>query len=402
MVEKRDTLKSWTILLAILAFSLSLLGTFLVRSGVLTSVHAFANDPTRGIFILALLVIAIGGSLALFAWRAPAMQGGGMFAPISREGGLVLNNLLLATAAATVLLGTLYPLILDTIGGPKISVGAALLQRHLRAADGAAVPGRADRLDAGLEARRPAGRRGPADRRLRWPPWPPSSSGCCSPTRAGRSPPCGVGARRLGRRRVAQRARHPRRPLPGGRSRQSLARAQGLPRSAWAMTVAHVGLGVVIVGITVSSAGKSERILVMRPGESTDIAGYAVHFDGVGAAAGPELPGPARQLHGHPRRRARDATLTSEKRFYPVERMPTTEAGTRARRWRDLYVVLGDQAGEGELDRPRSTTTRSWSGSGAVAAIMALGGAISLTDRRLRVGAPRPAKARVAAAALET
>ena len=124
VVERRDTLKSWTVLLAILAFSLSLLGTFLVRSGVLTSVHAFATDPARGTFILALLVVAIGGSLALYAWRAPLMQGGGAFAPVSREGGLVLNNLLLATATATVLLGTLYPLFLDVVGGPKISVGA--------------------------------------------------------------------------------------------------------------------------------------------------------------------------------------------------------------------------------------------------------------------------------------
>src|SRR4051794_16656319 len=123
VVEKRDTLKSWTILLAILTFSLSLLGTFLVRSGVLTSVHAFASDPARGIYILALLGVAIGGSLALYAWRAPALQGGGLFAPISRESGLLLNNLLLATAAATVLLGTLYPLALESLGGDKISVG---------------------------------------------------------------------------------------------------------------------------------------------------------------------------------------------------------------------------------------------------------------------------------------
>jgi cytochrome c-type biogenesis protein CcmF len=128
VVEKRDTLKSWTVLLAILAFSLSLLGTFLVRSGVLTSVHAFAVDPRRGVFVLLLLMIAVGGSLILYAWRAPAMQGGGSFAPISREGGLLLNNLLLATAAATVLLGTLYPLIMDTVGGPKISVGPPLFK----------------------------------------------------------------------------------------------------------------------------------------------------------------------------------------------------------------------------------------------------------------------------------
>jgi cytochrome c-type biogenesis protein CcmF len=124
VVEKRDSLKSWTILLAILAFSLSLLGTFLVRSGVLTSVHAFAVDPARGVFVLALLAVAIGGSLALYASRAPALQSRGLFAPISREGALLLNNLLLATGCATVLLGTLYPLLLEALGGPKISVGA--------------------------------------------------------------------------------------------------------------------------------------------------------------------------------------------------------------------------------------------------------------------------------------
>ncbi|HEX5960213.1 MAG TPA: heme lyase CcmF/NrfE family subunit, partial [Rhodanobacteraceae bacterium] len=123
VVEKRDTLKSWAVLLAILTFSLSLIGTFLVRSGVLTSVHAFAVDPARGIFILALLVIYVGGALALFAWRAPALKGGGLFQPVSREGALLLNNLLLATACATVFIGTLYPLFLDVTGGGAVSVG---------------------------------------------------------------------------------------------------------------------------------------------------------------------------------------------------------------------------------------------------------------------------------------
>src|SRR5579863_2954431 len=129
VVEKRDALKSWTVLLAIVTFSLSLVGTFLVRSGVLTSVHAFAVDPMRGAFILVLLVIAIGGSLTLYAVRAPSLGGGGLFAPISREGALVLNNVLLATAAATVFLGTLYPLFLDAVGGPKVSVGYPFFNR---------------------------------------------------------------------------------------------------------------------------------------------------------------------------------------------------------------------------------------------------------------------------------
>jgi cytochrome c-type biogenesis protein CcmF len=129
VVEKRDALKSWTILLAILTFSLSLVGTFLVRSGVLTSVHAFALDPTRGDYILALLVLAIGGSLTLYAIRAPLLQGGGIFAPISREGGIVLNNVILTTACATVFLGTLYPLFLEKMGGPKLSVGFPFFNR---------------------------------------------------------------------------------------------------------------------------------------------------------------------------------------------------------------------------------------------------------------------------------
>ena len=129
VVEKRDTLKSWTVLLAILTFSLSLVGTFLVRSGVLTSVHAFASDPRRGVFILLLLVAVIGGSLTLYAMRAPNLKGGGLFAPISREGALVLNNVLLVCGCATVFLGTLYPLFLDAIGGPKLSVGFPFFDR---------------------------------------------------------------------------------------------------------------------------------------------------------------------------------------------------------------------------------------------------------------------------------
>jgi cytochrome c-type biogenesis protein CcmF len=398
VVEKRDTLKSWTILLAILAFSLSLLGTFLVRSGVLTSVHAFANDPKRGIFILALLTIAIGGSLALFAWRAPAMQGGGMFAPISREGGLVLNNLLLATAAATVLLGTLYPLILDTIGGPKISVGAPffnatvvplMVPLFLAVPIGSMLAWKRGDLP-GVVARLTGAFLAAVAAVVLYLLLTDTSRALAA---------LGVGLavwviggslNELGIRVGLFRG-----PLA-----QSLARAKGLPRSAWAMTVAHIGLGVVIVGITVSSAGKSERILVMRPGESTDIAGYAVHFDGV-----EQLQGPNYQAQRGSFTITRDGApvtyLTSEKRFYPVERVPTTEAGISSTPLRDLYVVLGDQAGEGSWTvRAYHNPLVIWIWGGG--AIMALGGAISLTDRRLRVGAPRPAKARVAAAALET
>ena len=168
VMEKRGALKVWTVLLAILTFSLSLLGTFLVRSGVLTSVHTFASDPTRGVFILAILTLFIGGALALFAWRAPEMKQGGLFAPISREGALVFNNLFLVAACATVLVGTLYPLALEAVTGAKDLGRRAVLQPDLRAADDPAAAGAAVRADARLEARRSsaARRSGSASR---WP-----------------------------------------------------------------------------------------------------------------------------------------------------------------------------------------------------------------------------------------
>ena len=167
VMEKRDALKIWTIFLAILAFSLSLLGTFLVRSGVLTSVHAFASDPQRGVFILAILVLFIGGSLLLFAARAPSLKPGGLFAPVSREGALVLNNLLLTTSCATVFVGTLYPLALEALTGEKISVGAPFFNLTFGPSVRAALSRHADRPDAGLEARRPSRRRPAADLRRR-------------------------------------------------------------------------------------------------------------------------------------------------------------------------------------------------------------------------------------------
>ena len=171
VMEKRDALKVWTVLLAILTFSLSLIGTFLVRSGVLTSVHSFATDPTRGVFILAILVLFIGGSLTLFAWRAPLLRQGGLFAPISREGALVLNNLFLVAACATVLVGTLYPLLLEMLTGEKISVGPPFFNCDLRAAGDPAPADRALRADAGLEARRRARRRAAPVRGARASPW---------------------------------------------------------------------------------------------------------------------------------------------------------------------------------------------------------------------------------------
>ena len=389
VVEKRDTLKSWTILLAILAFSLSLLGTFLVRSGVLTSVHAFATDPTRGVFILALLVIAIGGSLALYAWRAPALQGGGAFAPISREGGLLLNNLLLSTAAATVLLGTLYPLVLDTIGGPKISVGAPffnatfvpLMVPLLVAVPFGSMLGWKRGDLAGVTARLLGAFAVTAAAALLWVGLHDFRASLA------------LGGITLGVWVIAGSLSELAlrlgigRPLDLARVRE---RARGLPRSAWAMTLAHVGLGVLVLGITVQSAGRVERILVMRPGETVDLVGYDVRLDGIAAVQGPNYQA-ERATFSVTKAGAPVTVLYSERRYFPVERMPTTEAGIHTNLWRDLYFVLGDAAeGGGFAVRLYYNPLVLWIWGGA--GIMALAGLISLTDRRLRVGAPRPSR----------
>jgi cytochrome c-type biogenesis protein CcmF len=397
VVEKRDALKSWTILLAIVAFSLSLLGTFLVRSGVLTSVHAFAVDPARGVFVLALLGIAVGGSLALYAWRAPALQGRGVFAPISREGGLLLNNLLLATACATVLLGTLYPLLLETVGGPKISVGPPYFNATfvpLMVPLLVAVPigamlawkrgdllGVLGRLKAALAITAAAlivqlvAMRGAsvlAAGAIALAVWVIAGS---LVELAGR----------------IQLFRAP------GRSWQ---RAKGLPRSSYAMTMAHLGLGVFVAGVTASSAWQSEAILVMAPGESAELAGYRFTLASIEESDGPNYV--ARRARFEVTRDGRPvAVLTPEKRFYPVERQPTSEAGIDSGLLRDLYVVLGDPvegeaAGAAHTVRIYHNPLVMWIWGGVM--LMGLAGVVSLTDRRHRVGAPRPARARLAAA----
>ncbi len=388
VVEKRDTLKSWTILLAILTFALSLLGTFLVRSGVLTSVHAFASDPARGVFILALLVVAIGGALALYAWRAPTLQGGGSFAPLSREGALLLNNLLLASATATVLLGTLYPLALDVVGGPKISVGPPyfnatfvplMLPLFLVLPIGAMLAWKRAEL-------------GPALLRL----WPAAAASLAlvllaaiaSDLRGGLAL-LGYG---LGFWLILGSLADPltRAALPGGGFGRFWRRLAGLPRASWAMVVAHLGLGVLVIGVTATSTGQSERILTMKPGESTEIAGYAVRFEGVREVRGPNWiaqRGTFTVSHDG----APVTELHSDKRFFLVERRPTTEAGIHTTLARDLYFVLGDPSGDGAWTvRLYHNPLVVWIWGGAV--LMAFGGLLSLSDRRFRVGAPRPAR----------
>ncbi|MEZ5933709.1 MAG: heme lyase CcmF/NrfE family subunit [Alphaproteobacteria bacterium] len=395
VVEKRGALKSWTILLAILAFSLSLLGTFLVRSGVLTSVHAFAVDPARGVYILGLLIVAIGGSLALYAWRAPELKTGGMFAPISREGGLVLNNLLLATACATVLLGTLYPLILEAIDGSKISVGPP----YFNATFGPLMIPLLIAVPIGSMLAWKRGDLMGVLGRLKFVigltlvllvamlVWTQGKSALAV---IGLAIAIWVILGSLFE--LAERVQLFR--IPFGRS---MKRAGGLPRSAYAMALAHIGLGVSTIGVVSSSAWQSERILVMKPGDSVELAGYDFKLGDVVEGQGPNYVyrrGPMEITQGG----EPVTTLYPEKRFYNVERQPTSEAGIDTRLFRDLYVVLADPP-DGQSAAEAGYTVRlyhnplvSWIWGGVV--LMGVGAAVSLTDRRHRVGAPTTAKAR--------
>ncbi|MEX1204001.1 MAG: cytochrome c-type biogenesis CcmF C-terminal domain-containing protein, partial [Dongiaceae bacterium] len=384
VVEKRDALKSWTILLAILAFSLSLIGTFLVRSGVLTSVHAFAVDPARGVFILALLTLAIGGSLTLYALRAPTLKTGGLFAPISREGGLVLNNILMATAAATVFIGTLYPLFLDAVGGGKVSVGAPyfdvtfgllMVPALLAMAAGPLLPWKRADLAGALGRLKLAAAIVAVVVAATWSVRTDASIlalfGIALAAWV-------VGSAVV---EMAERVKLFRVPLG-----DSLRRAGGVPRAAYGMTVAHIGVGIVVAGITASSAWRTESIQVMRPGDSVAVAGYDFAFDGA-----EELQGPNYTIQRGTFTVTRDgrmvARLFPEQRFYTVEQRQTTEAAIHTTWLADLYAVVGDPDGTGGwVTRLYHNPLVPWLWIGTI--VIALGGGLSLSDRRHRVGAP--------------
>jgi cytochrome c-type biogenesis protein CcmF len=384
VVEKRDALKSWTILLAILTFGLSLIGTFLVRSGVLTSVHAFAVDPERGIFILLLLLIAIGGSLLLYALRAPALKGGGLFKPVSREGAMVLNNLLLTVAAATVFLGTLYPLFLDLVGGGKISVGAPYFNSTF-------VPLMAPLLAAVAIGPLLAWKRGDLEGvlgRMKF-----AFAAAALAALAGlwladwRSALAalgvGLGVWVIAGALVEWAGRVQLFRVPLG---DSLRRAFGLPRSFYGMTIAHAALGIVVLGITASGAWQTELIRYMKPGERADLAGYTLIFEGARETRGPNYV--ADQGLFRVERAGKHVTvLYPEKRRYPVEGSNTTEAAIYTTYFADLYVVLGDADGRGGWAvRAYHNPLVPWIWGGAI--LMFLGGMVSLSDRRHRVGAP--------------
>jgi cytochrome c-type biogenesis protein CcmF len=387
VMEKRDALKVWTIFLAILAFSFSLLGTFLVRSGVLTSVHAFASDPSRGVFILAILALFIGGALALFAWRAPMLKRGGLFAPISREGALVLNNLLLTTTCAGVLIGTLYPLALEQLTGEKITVGAPffnmtcgvlLLILCLVVPFGQSLAWkRGDLLGVAQRLSLAAAvglclavalfamlRGGPV----------------LAPIAAGLAVYIILGSLS----EIAARVWRLVAPLG-----VLLSRALGLPLSAWGSALAHIGVGVTLLGLAATAFG-AETIASMHVGEPQSVGPYQVVLSSIAARPGPnysEVVATADIRWGG----AVVATVEPAKRFFAARQMSTTQAGIATLWFGQLYISIGDQTGNGIIAARlywKPLVTFIWLG----ACLMALGGALSLADRRLRIGAPVPAR----------
>jgi len=388
VMEKRNSLKVWTILLAILTFSLSLIGTFLVRSGVLTSVHTFSNDPARGLFILVILMVFIGGSLALFAWRAPRLKQGGLFAPISRESALVFNNLFLATACATVFVGTLYPLLLEALTGDKISVGPPFFNLTfgpLFVPLLVAVP------FGPLLAWKRGDLYGVAQRLL----------AACAVAMLGLATtfafegtkavlaPFGIGlaffvmagaitdmVERIDLRSLSIETI--------GR------RAAGLPRSAWGTTVAHFALGVTLLGIVCGTTWSSERIVALKPTQTVSLSGYDLSFDGMVTKEGSNY----RETAAHFTVRTGGTVIgvmEPSKRVFPSrDGMSTTEAALLTRGVSQLYLSLGDSNADGSIALRlyyKPFVLLIWLG----AVVMALGGALSLSDRRLRIGAPRPA-----------
>ncbi|RWL89998.1 MAG: heme lyase CcmF/NrfE family subunit [Mesorhizobium sp.] len=395
VMEKRSALKIWTLLLAILTFSLSLLGTFLVRSGVLTSVHAFATDPARGVFILCILTLFIGGSLALFALRASSLTAGGLFHPISREGALVLNNLFLTTATATVLVGTLYPLALEALTGGKISVGApffdltfgplmlpllvivpfgpllawkrgdviAASQRLMAAfalalaamlvtglfIDGASIFAA---LGVGLAVWLVAGAL--TDLAVK------SGAGSVAPA-------------------------------------VMLRRFAGLPRSVFGTALAHLGLGLTLLGIVGTLCFGTERILTMRPSETVELSGHTLRFEGLFPQKGPNFTEDRARFLLIGADGNANGEISSAKRFFQARQMATTESGIRTLGLSQLYLSLGDEGNDGSVVVRlwwKPLVTLIWGG----ALVMMAGAAMSLADRRLRVGAP--ARRRKPAAAL--
>ena len=380
VVEKREALKSWTILLAILAFGFSLIGAFIVRSGVLTSVHAFANDPERGVYLLAITGVFMGGALTLYAARAGGLQAKGIFGTVSRESALVLNNVLLAVATFVVFIGTVWPLIAEMAFDRKVSVGPPFFDATFTPfmmllavvlPVGTVLPWKRARLG-----------------RIARPLWFGLAgaffiAALTWVVQTERTLMAPVGAF-LGSWLILG-AGIDLWSKTGADLSAKLRRARHLPRSDWGRVVAHAGLGVTIIGISLMLAWETEDIRVASVGDTFEVAGYDVTLKGVDDVRGPNYLSTTARL-AVARNGREVAVLLPEKRVYPVAGMPTTEAAIDNGVFRDIYLVIGDeQPGGGWAVRSYVKPFANWIWAGAI--IMSLGGLLSLTDRRFRVAA---------------
>ena len=380
--EKRGGFKIWTVLLAIIAFSLSLLGTFLVRSGVLTSVHAFATDPKRGIFILAFLALVIGAALALFAWRAPKVGLGGAFALVSRESALLVNNVVLVVAAAAVLLGTLYPLFLDALGLGKISVGPPYFESVFMPLMAPAI------FLMGIAPFARWKQDQPLDLvlRLKWAFAVAVVSALGLPLILGRwTPLLALGILLAVWVALASLANLKERvmQLRGSTGVSMSAALRRLSRGYWGMLVAHLGVAAFIVGVTLVRGYEVEKDVRMSPGDTVAAGGYQFRLDRLEQVQGPNYDA-TRGVISVTRNERPVATLHPEKRFFTVQQMPMTEAAIDTGLTRDLYVSLGEPLKDGAwVVRVYYKPFVSWIWGGAF--LMALGGIIAVTDRRYRL-----------------
>jgi cytochrome c-type biogenesis protein CcmF len=400
VTEKRGALAGWTVFLALTAFTLSMLGAFLVRSGVLTSVHAFAVDPTRGVLLLAILGLTAGSAFALFAWRAPALAQGGVFAPISRESALVLNNILLAAATATVLFGTLYPLIREAMGGPPVSVGPPYFNLTF-------TP-----LMAALAILLPAGplmawKRGDLTgvmQRLWWAALAAAAAGLivfalASPRHLFGAIGVAFGAWLIvgALVEILERVHAFRAPAA-----ESWRRLTGLPRGAWGMTLAHAGLGVFVLGACFETAWKVEAAEVLTVGGQIEAGGYHLVLEEVGVVEGPNYDAERGLLRVT--RDGRPVCLAEpERRAFRTGGQTTSEVAICNQGLSHLYVVLGERRQAAAA--PSWLVRAYWNPWASLIflgpTIMALGGLVSLSDRRLRFGVARRAAPAAAPPAAE-
>ena len=386
VMEKRNALKVWTVFLSIITFSLSLLGTFLVCSGILTSVHTFASDPTRGLVILSILAVLIGSAFLLFAIRSPALRQGGLFAPISREGALILNNLFLATAVGAVLVGTLYPLLLDALTGTSISVGApffdftfgALMAPLLLVLPfGPLLPWkRGDMVAAGQRLVGVAALAIFLTILI-------SALGGVSISLVPLGLLLGFWVSFGSIAEVLERGRVGRIPVS-----ESVRRLVGLPRSIWSTAIGHLGLGLTVLGVVSVTAWETELVTTLNPGETAELSGYTIHFESFEQVPGPNYMADT-GIFTVTDAGGGTARLEAERRIYAASGMPTTEAAIQTYGLSQLYLQLGEPLADTHVIRVwhKPYILLIWLG----ALVMAGAGVLSLTDRRLRIGAPNKA-----------